>query len=93
MHDACTEYGIDIRTGFKLDEINDDGAVISALDGSAQESISADFVIIAIGRKRVSGFADELRGCGIEGYTSGDMNAVGNVYAAVNNSYEIARLI
>ena len=93
MHDACTEYGIDIRTGFKLDEINDDGAVISALDGSAQESISADLVIIAIGRKRVSGFADELRGCGIEVYTSGDMNAVGNVYAAVNNSYEIARLI
>ena len=93
MPDLFEKYDVEVKTNFKLDEINDAGAMVSAVDGSIQEQLPADLVIIAIGRKKAADFSAELRGTGIEVYASGDMNAIGNVYSCVNNSYEIARLI
>ena len=93
MPDMFEKYGVQVKTGFKLDEINDSGVVVSAVDGSAQEQLDADLAIIAIGRKKAADFSDSMKGTGIEVYTSGDMNAIGNVYTCVNNSYEVARLI
>lgn len=93
MPDMFKKYDVQVKTGFRIDAINDTGAVVSAVDGSAQEQLNADLVIIAIGRKKALDLSESLKGAGIEVYTSGDMNAIGNVYTCVNNSYEIARLI
>lgn len=93
MPDMFEKYGIKVKTGYKLDEINDIGAAVSSVSDNNSELLEADLVVIAIGRKKADNFAKELRGTGIEVYSAGDMNAVGNVYTSVNSAYEIARLV
>lgn len=80
----------DIRTGCRLEEINEKGAVILPEHGEA-EQIEADDVIMAIGfRARPSMYAD-LIGCGKEVYEIAVGNGIGNIQTQVSSAFEIAR--
>ena len=80
----------DIRTGCRLECINEQGAVISRKDGTTVQ-IDADDVIMAIGfRKRASMF-EELIGCGKEVFEIQVGNGIGNIQTQVSSAYEIAR--
>lgn len=89
--DLLDYYKVNCMPGYQIDAINDQGAVISPTDGGDPIQLEANHVIIAIGRKRANSFAQDLFGSGIEVYSVGDMNEVGNVYTSVTAAYEVAR--
>lgn len=93
MPELLAKYNVTCMTGHQIVAVNDQGAVISPVAGGSDIQLDADRVIIAIGRKRAKSFADELYGSGMEVYTVGDMDQVGNVYTCVTAAYEVARRI
>ena len=87
------QYNVRIMTGYQIDAINDTGAVVSPTGGGESEALTADRVIIAIGRKRAANFALDIYGNGLEVYSCGDIDQVGNVYTCITSAYEIARRV
>ena len=87
------QYGVKIKTSYKIDEVNEKGAIVTPGAGGASELLEADKVIIAIGRRKAAPITQDLYGTGIMSYSIGDMNAVGNVYTCVTAAYEVARSI
>ena len=81
---------VDIRTGNKIAEVNDCGAVIENKDG-IRETVPADNVVFAIGLRPKKSMAQELLGTGIEVYEVGDGTGVGNIRTATAAAYEVAR--
>ncbi len=77
LEDLLDHYKVDIRTGSRIEEINDNESVIT-VDGD-RTTISADTVVIAIGFKSVSSRAQDLFGCGADIYEIGDGRKVGTV--------------
>lgn len=86
-------YGVKVKTGWKIQAVNDEGAVIVPSDGGAEEVIKADQVIMSIGMKSIKLDENALMGEGFEIFTIGDAEKVGNVYTCINGAYEIARRI
>lgn len=82
----------DIRTGCRLDCINDKGAVILDSNGN-QIEIEADDVIMAIGFRGRKSIADELRNSQKEVFEIVAGNGIGNIATQVNMAYEVARSI
>lgn len=80
----------DVRTGCKLECINEKGAVIAEKDGTTTE-LEADQVIMAIGFRARPSMARELYGCGKEIYEITVGNGIGNIATQVSSAYEIAR--
>lgn len=89
--DMLEYYKVNCMPGYKIEAINDQGAVVSPTEGGEAIQLEADRVIIAIGRKRADSFAKDLFGSGIEVYSVGDINEIGNVYTSVTAAYEVAR--
>ena len=79
-----------ICTGCRLEEINDEGAVISRKDGS-KEQLAADDVIMAIGFRKRASMYESLMGCGKEIYEITVGNGIGNIQTQVSSAFEIAR--
>lgn len=90
MGDLLVDRKVDIRTGWSILEVNDDGAVIQNVETKETETISADDVIIAIGFQSVKDLAKELQGK-IDLYEIGDGRQFSNVMNAVWDAYEVAR--
>ena len=89
--DMLEYYHVKCMPGYQIDAVNDDGAVISPTAGGTSITLPADKVVFAIGRRMAPSFAGELYGEGIECYSVGDMNAIGNCYTSISSAYEIAR--
>ena len=89
--DMLEYYHVKCMPGHKIDAVNDEGAVISPTEGGDPITLPADKVVFAIGRRMAPSFADELYGEGIECYSVGDMNMIGNCYTSISSAYEIAR--
>lgn len=81
--------GCDIRTGNRLECINEAGAVISSNGENVQ--VEADDVIMAIGFRKRESMMRELMGCGKEVYEIVVGNGIGNIQTQVSSAYEIAR--
>ena len=84
------EYNVNIVTGHMIAEVNDEGAVIKAKDGSLK-TIPADDVVFAIGLRPQKSMAAELLGTGITVYEVGDGSRVGNIQTCTSSAYEVAR--
>lgn len=92
LTDLLNHYKVNILTSHRISAVTDDGAVVTDAEG-AEKIIPADNVIFAIGLKPNSNSAYGLMGKGIEVYSTGDCNGVGNIRTAVAGAYEIARTL
>lgn len=90
MLDLFRHYGVEVVTGHRIEEINDDGAVISGKDG-CRKTLPADNVIISIGFRAKPSMAGELYGCGKEIYSI--TTGIGSIMNSVRDAYEVARKI
>lgn len=88
--DLLIDNKADIRTGWALSEINDEGAVIANVESGETVVIPADDVLVCVGFQPVKDLAAELRGK-IPVYEIGDERIVGNVMNSVWDAYEVAR--
>lgn len=92
IRDMIEHYGISVRTGFAITEVNDDGAVIAdRKNADCTETIPADTVIMAVGFRPRPSMQQELFGSGIEVHTIGDANRVGSIKTSIWDAYEAAR--
>lgn len=86
------EYKVNIITGHMIAEVNDEGAVIKAKDGTL-ETVPADNVVFAIGLRPQPSMAAELLDSGITVYEVGDGSRVGNIQTCTSAAYEVARAL
>lgn len=84
------ENKVQIVTGQMIAEVNDEGAVIKAKDGTVS-TVPADNVVFAIGLRPRKSMAAELLGSGIAVYEVGDGSHVGNIQTCTSAAYEVAR--
>lgn len=90
--DLLKHYKVDIYSGYKITEINDEGAVITSMkDEHDKKVIDADTVVMAVGFRSRPSLAKDLLGSGIKVYTIGDANRVGTVKTSIWDAYEVAR--
>lgn len=92
INDFFRYYGVSVRTGVMLSEVNDEGIVVTAKDGST-EQIPADTAIISIGFRANPSMEKDLLGAGIEVYAIDHDGGIGNIMDSVWKAYEIARTI
>lgn len=92
INDFFRYYGVSVRTGVMLSEVNDEGIVVTAKDGST-EQITADTAIISIGFRSNPSMEKDLLGAGIEVYAIDHDGGIGNIMDSVWKAYEIARTI
>jgi len=83
---------IQVRTGCTLKAVTNEGAVVIDKEGK-QETIEADWVVLALGAKPISCLADALEGKVPELHVIGDSNRPAKVIEAVYDGSRIARFI
>lgn len=83
-------YKVDILTGYRIEAIDDAGAVLEGKDGE-RKILEADNIIISIGFRPLESMAYELFGEGKEilSITTG----AGSIMTSVRDAYEVARKI
>lgn len=92
IRDLLKHYQVDVRTGYAIAEVNDDGAVIRATNSpDDMVTIPADTVVMAIGFRPRPSMQEALYGSGIEVHTIGDANRVGSIKTSIWDAYEVAR--
>ncbi|MDK2866972.1 MAG: 2-enoate reductase [Clostridiales bacterium] len=91
LTDLMNKYNVAIRTGHKIEEVNDAGAVITSVEDGSESFISADTVIIAVGFKSMNSMAQDIYGTYLEIYEIGDGREVGNIKTSIGDAYEVAR--
>jgi len=91
IHDLLEYYRVTVLANTVIEHIDGEGAVIRTCGGECKK-IKAE-VILAAGIETVSTevVEKELWEKGIETYTVGNCQSVGNVYTAVHSAYEISR--
>ena len=89
--DMLEHYKVNVMAGHKIEAVNDKGAVVVPMKGGDPVQVEADKVILSIGMKSLPGMEKELFGSGIEVFSVGDGNIVGNVYTAIASAYDAAR--
>ena len=92
LRDLLKKNEVTLKTGHRIAEINDEGAVVLDADNN-KSTIEADTVIMAIGLKPNKDISTELAGAGIEVYKIGDARQVGNIQTCTSMAYEIARAL
>ena len=85
------EYHVNVMAGYRIEAVNDRGAVVSPTAGGERMELEADTVIMSIGMRPLPNFAKELHGSGIEVRVVGDGNQVGDVYTCIHGAYDVAR--
>ena len=89
LNDMLEDLTVDIRRGYKLVSITEEGAVVEPAAGGEQEVITADDVVLSIGLKPNPSMAAELRGCGAAIYEIGSGKKNGNVMNAIHDAFEV----
>lgn len=84
--------GIDVLASTKLVEINDNGVVIEKTDGT-KESVKCDSVVLALGFRSQENIKETLEGKIKDIRIIGDASAPRRVKHAVNEGFEVARVI
>lgn len=91
IRDLIKYYKVDVLTGNRIVEVNDDGAVVESTSSGQRICVHADTVVMAIGFRPRKSMAGDFLGSGIEVHTIGDANRVGSVMTSIWDAYEIAR--
>lgn len=91
IRDLLKYYKVDVLTGNRIVEVNDDGAVVESTSSGQRTCVHADTVVMAIGFRPRKSMAGDFLGSGIEVHTIGDANRVGSVMTSIWDAYEIAR--
>ena len=91
LKDMLAEHHVEIRTGWRITAVDDNGACIS--NGDKTETIPADSVAFAIGFRSERKLYQELASTGKVVVELGDGKQVANILAAVWDAYEVARFI
>lgn len=92
LSSMVAENGINILTSTKLVEIKDNEVIVEKVDG-ATESVACDSVIIALGFRSQENIKAELEGKIKDIRVIGDALAPRKVKHAVNEGFEVARVI
>ena len=84
-------YGLGVRqlTGHKLEEVTDNGVIVSNVDTGEKMEVPASDVIIAMGLKANTSGASELEGSGIEVHEIGDAVEIGNIATSTRSAFEV----
>ena len=84
-------YGLGVRqlTGHKLEEVTDNGVIVSNVDTGEKMEVPASDVIIAMGLKANTSVASELEGSGIEVHEIGDAVEIGNIATSTRSAFEV----
>ena len=94
VKDMLEDNHVKLMTGYKIQGVNDKGAVVVPTAGGDPVEVAADNVILSIGMRPVKDeLSQKLAGEGIELYRTGDCARVGNVYTVVHGAYEVARAL
>ena len=92
--DLLEHHKVNIMTGYKIEAINDNGAVVTNVETGEKTELKADNVIMSIGMSSIPPkIKDELYGSGIKVFSIGDCSRVGNVYTSVHSAYAVARYL
>ena len=92
IRDLLKHYKVDVRTGYAISKVCDEGAVItSRKDPADVVTLEADTVVMAIGFRPRASMQKDLYGTGIEVHTIGDANRVGTIKSSIWDAYEVAR--
>lgn len=83
------ENNVRVLTRWRLDEVNQDGAVISDRRGRRQ-NIPCDNVVVAAGLRSDHTLFEELNEAGLEAVEIGDGEQVGKIMDAIHNGYKAA---
>ncbi|MGW5383446.1 oxidoreductase [Nocardia sp. NPDC003963] len=84
--------GVRVRTGARVTAVTPEGVALDA--GGATEVLTADTVVVALGRSAASGeLADELCAAGVDVHIIGSAARPGRVYDAIHTAFFTARLI
>jgi 2-enoate reductase len=89
----CMFIGLGVKqlTGHKLEEITDEGVVVSKVSTGEKITIPADDVVVAMGLRANPSLAEELKGSGFEVYEMGDAVSIGNIATSTRSAFEICR--
>lgn len=91
--DMIEHYHVKVLAGHGIVAINDEGALVKCVATGEEKVLPADNVIMSIGMRPVPFDVTSLYGCGLEVYTVGDEQKVGNVFTSIGSAYEVARTI
>ena len=89
LRDLLDEAGVTLRTGCRLAEVTETGAVAQGPAG--REELAADHVVLAVGFTPRTSLASALDGHGIAVYQVGDGGKVGSVMTAIATAYTVGR--
>ena len=92
LHDFFAEKGTPVHTSTRIAAVTDEGAVVTAEDGS-QTVLPADSVVIAVGFRPNPSLREEFQGLGAAVYEIGDERRVGNILTAIWDAYEVAHTL
>jgi 2-enoate reductase len=81
-------HGVTVRTGMKVEEVAPGTVICSRLDG--RERFSADFVVLAVGRRPVRDLSDAVRGLSSEVYMVGDCVTPRKIKDAIWEAFKLA---
>lgn len=91
VKDMLEDEHVNIMAGYKIEGVNDRGAVVKPAEGGNDIQLEADNVIMSIGMRPLEDtLSAELMGEGIEVYKTGDCAKVGTVYTVVHGAFELA---
>ena len=93
LEDLLSHHKVAIRTGCKVESVNDEGVVITEQAGGKQVSVPADTVVLAIGFRPLPSMAQDMYGCGADIYEIGDGREVGTIMSSIWDGYEVARAL
>lgn len=91
LKDLLAYHKVNIKTGAKIAQVNDEGAVINTKSG--EETIPADSVVIAVGYNPENSLYRQIDPNYAETYLLGDARKVQNIMYAIWDAYEVARNI
>ena len=90
--DQLVQHKVEILTSTKVEEITDDGIVVTDKE-QKKRTIKADNVIIATGAKPNKKVQDALQGLAREVYLAGDCPVPANIRMAIHQGNMIARML
>ena len=92
LQEAFAHYHASILEGCRIVEVNDEGAIVTDLDGK-ETQLSADTVIMSVGFRPLPSMKNQLEDLDADIYQIGDGRQVGSIMTAIWEAYEVAHSI
>ena len=88
--DSYKEYGVEVHTSTKVEEVTDSSVIVSSVDDPEEkhEFKGLDLVVMALGVKPYAPLAEELKDCGCKVIVAGDAESGKNGYKNIQQGFE-----